>query len=199
MTSTFDGSTPAGLPAAPPPPYAAGAPAPEPEVEGTDLGMSALDQLRQRVNDAAAVKEHWVHEIRRTGVRITCDTNIEAADFQRWQTAALPRVSKRGPQRMPDVTKMRRELVSARAILGTCVLVEMKGSDGTYREVTNPRTREPLMLNDPEFLTAFSVPDPIELVRKVFVRDSDLMLAGEDLLTAAGFMGGDDDDEADPT
>lgn len=192
MTATFDGSTTPGTPGALPP----GEPE---EVQGADLGMSALDQLRQRVTDAAAVREHWVHEIRRTGVRLTCDTNIEASDFQKWQSAALPRVSKRGPQRMPDVTKMRRELVAARAILGSCVLVEMKGSDGAYREVKNPRTQEPLLLDDREFLTAFSVPDPVELVRKLFVRDSDLMIAGEDLLTAAGFMGGDEDDEADPT
>jgi hypothetical protein len=53
-------------------------------------------------------------------------------------------------------------------------------------------------LDDSFLLTRFGVPDPIELLRKLFVRDADLMNAGEELLTVAGFMGGDDD-ESDPT
>ena len=192
--TVFDGSTTA--PSAITGPPTSG---PEPEVEGADLGMSALDQLRARVTEATAVREVWVHEIERTGVRLTCDTNIEAALHQKWISGSLPRQSRRSRGGSPDVTKLRRDLLSARAIVDTCVLVEMKGSDGAYREVKNPNTGEPLLLEDSYFLTAFGVPDPIELVRKLFVRDADLMNAGEALLDAAGLMGGGDEDESDPT
>jgi hypothetical protein len=74
----------------------------------------------------------------------------------------------------------------------------MLGSDDEYHQIVNPQTREPVALDDSFLLTRFGVPDPIELLRKLFVRDADLMNAGEELLTVAGFMGGDDD-ESDPT
>jgi len=73
----------------------------------------------------------------------------------------------------------------------------MLGSDDKYHPIVDPRTREHVALDDSSLLTQFGVPDPIELLRKLFVRDADLMNAGEELLTVAGFMGGDD--ESDPT
>lgn len=166
------------------------------DVNSVDTGVNALERLRERVAQANQVRELWVHEIKRTGVRLTCDTNVEGTDYQRWLSGALPKQSRRG-RGSPDVTKMRRELLSARAIIDTCTLVEMQGKDGDYIPIVNPQTHEPVTLDDSYLLTRFGVPDPIELLRKLFVRDADLMNAGEDLLTTAGFMG--DDDESDPT
>ena len=191
--TVFDGSTTAGNPAVDPAPQ----PGNVPDMSSTDTGVSALEQLRERVVAANEVREVWVHEIKRTSVRLTCDTNIEGPDYQRWLNGALPKQTRRGRGGTPDVTKLRRELLSARAIVDTCVLVEMLGSDGEYIQIVNPQTREPVALDDSFLLTRFGVPDPIELLRKFFVRDADLMNAGEDLLTIAGFMGGDD--ESDPT
>ena len=192
--TVFDGST-AGSPAVDSAPQ----PGNVPDVNSTDPGVDALEQLRERVAAANEVREVWVHEIKRTGVRLTCDTNIDGTDYQRWLNGALPKTTRRGRGTAPDVTKMRRELLSARAIIDTCVLVEMMlGSDDEYIQIVNPQTREPVALDDSFLLTRFGVPDPIELLRKLFVRDADLMNAGEELLTVAGFMG-DDDDESDPT
>ena len=191
--TTFDGSTTAGSPAvdsAPPPGNV-------PDVNSTDLGVDALEQLRERVAAANEVREVWVHEIKRTGVRLTCDTNIDGTDYQRWLNGALPKQTRRGRGAAPDVTKMRRELLSARAIIDSCVQVDMLGSDNKYHPILDPQTREYVALDDSSLLTRFGVPDPIELLRKFFVRDADLMNAGEELLTVAGFMGGDD--ESDPT
>jgi len=190
--TVFDGST-AGSPAvdsAPPPGNV-------PDVNSTDLGVDALEQLRERVAAANEVREVWVHEIKRTGVRLTCDTNIDGTDYQRWLSGALPKTTRRGRGTAPDVTKMRRELLSARAIIDSCVQVDMLGSDNKYHPILDPQTREYVALDDSSLLTRFGVPDPIELLRKFFVRDADLMNAGEELLTVAGFMGGDD--ESDPT
>ena len=192
--TVFDGSTTAGGPAvdsAPPPGNV-------PDVNSIDPGVDALEQLRERVTAANEVREVWVHEIKRTRVRLTCDTNIDGTDYQRWLNGALPKTTRRGRGAAPDVTKMRRELLSARAIIDSCVQVEMLGSDDEYHQIVNPQTREPVALDDSFLLTRFGVPDPIELLRKLFVRDADLMNAGEELLTVAGFMGGDDD-ESDPT
>lgn len=162
-------------------------------------GVSMLDRLRQSVADAAAVREDWVHEIKRTGVRLTCDANISAEDFQRWQRAAMPRQpGRRNQVRVPDPTTMRREVLSARAIIATCMQIEIKGDGDTWSVLLNPASKEPMVLDDQELLRSFGVPDPIEMVRKLFVRDSDLLNAGEELLDAAGFMG-EDDDESDPT
>ena len=191
--TVFDGSTTAGSPAvdsAPPPGNV-------PDVNSIDPGVSALEQLRERVTAANEVREVWVHEIKRTGVRLTCDTNIDGPDYQRWLNGALPKQTRRGRGAAPDVTKMRRELLSARAIIDSCVQVDMLGSDNKYHPILDPQTREYVALDDSSLLTQFGVPDPIELLRKLFVRDADLMNAGEELLTVAGFMG--DDDESDPT
>lgn len=187
--TTFDGSTTGAT---------RPAPEPDPDVEDTGVGVSALELLRARVAEAAEVREDWVHEIRRTGVRITCDTNIEASDQQRWMSSALPR-TKRGSRQAPDITKLRREIMGARAIIGSCTQIELRGHDEQYRVVKDPTSGEPLVLDSPELLRSFGVPDPVELLRKLFVRDADMMNAGEDLLTAAGFLGGDDGDEVDPT
>lgn len=193
MTSTFDGSTPTGADARP---------ADEPDMMGPeDLGLSALDQLRERVATAAAEREEWVHEIPKVGVRITCDANIDAQDHQRWVATSMPRPPKgRGRPINPDPMKMRRDVLSARAILHQCVGIELRGADGKFRPMLSPTTQAPLVLEDQEFLRAFGVPDPIELMRRLFVRDADLIKAGQDLLRAAGYMDDDDDeDEPDPT
>ena len=153
---------------------------------------SLLDQLRERVAERDEEEsEPWVKEIPRVGIRLVCDPRIDAVDYQRWLKQAQSR-GKGGRARPAGALDLDQFALSVRALTATCQRLEirrgadwapMTGRDGTV-----------LDLDSRELLTAFNVMDAASVLRKLFGRDARVIDAGSELLTEAGYLGGDDDD-----
>ncbi|MBC8092502.1 MAG: hypothetical protein H7Y15_11295 [Pseudonocardia sp.] len=201
--STFDGSTTGTAEARPWSPTEIIPP--ESDAEQRQVAHDAipldslLDQLRDEVTQRdEAIALPWRHRIRGTNFSLVCDPDIDNEDYQRWVKASMPKTKNR--RRTPGVADMDQLALSSRAIvsanIGLDVLV--RDTEDTWRSITAPGSDEPLTIDSPELLATFNVMDPIALLRKLFGRDAALVDAGQELLSAAGYMGDEDDDE-DPT
>jgi hypothetical protein len=200
MTSTFDGSTSSD--AAYEVPRGSSVRHDDPPL----LPVSALDQLRSSVESQTA-PQPWVKVLPKIGVRLTCSTDIDnKSEYQRWMRAALPK-TKGARQGAPDMTQLDRYRLASLSILAKCESIEVRNravtdpeADDAWIVVTDPTSHEPLTLTDKAALDAFKTPDPVALLVKIFGRQADVIAAGEEFLTAAGFIPGDEpEDESDPT
>lgn len=181
------------LPDAPPPAAAAEAFTP-----GEVTPDSLLDQLRERVAERdEAEPSEWFKEIPGIGVRLVCDPDIEADDYQRWLKQARPRG--KGGRRAANVGPMDLDqfALSVRALTATNVRLEIKRG-AQWRPMTGAQGGV-LDLESRELLDTFGVMDSASALRKLFGRDARIIDAGQELLTEAGYLGGDDDDDDNPS
>lgn len=218
--NTFDGSSPVGgdLPAAEPmtpaaaptavgvaEPAANGAvaqPMAAPQSPSTGGGFedftpdTLLDQIAAEVAERDEdYAEPWVKQIPRTSLRLVCDPRIENEDYQRWIRQSMPHGGKnrRGP-RNPSITDMNQLMMSARAIIATNIRIDvLHKPTGEWRPLMH--NGEEMVLDSDPLLHKFGAMDPIVLLRRLFGRDADLIDAGQELLSAAGYLDGDGDDE----
>lgn len=165
--------------------------------------FSALEQLRAIVDERDDDEQTWSKVIARGGVRVTCSTTIPNAEYQRMMQAALPKRRRGGGT--PDMSKINQLVLTSRAILYACELVEVRNPQvkkveepGAWIPVTDPANGTPLRLDDDTMLTTFRTPDAAALVIRLFGRDADVISAGLELLEESGYIPGEED-ESDPT
>lgn len=189
--STFDTSTAPRHGTELPPPDAAaetftpGAPPP--------VADSLLDQLRERVAERdAAEPDEWFKVIPGVGIRLVCDLNIEADDFQRWLKAAQSRKGGRR-QGVSSAVDLSPFALSVRALTATCLRLEIRDGE-SWRPMVGTKG-DTLGLDSKELLQTFGVMDAGSVLRKLFGRDSRVIDAGQELLAAAGYTGDEDGDE----
>jgi hypothetical protein len=189
-TAPRDGSGP-GFPAASSAPDEPVATPFEPgAAEGPD---SLLDQLRARVDERdEAEPDEWFKEVRGLGIRLVCDLNIEADAFQRWFKGAQARKGGRR-KTMASASDLDQFALSVRALTATCIRLEIKRGDA-WTPMTGAGGVA-LDLESRELLRTFNVMDAASVLRKLFGRDARVIDAGQELLDAAGYLGGDDDDD----
>jgi len=182
--TTFDGSS---TNAVPPPEAVAWDPAAE------AVPDTLLDQLRARVDERDQTEDReWTCEVPKVGIRLVCDPVIDNADFQRWMKSASTRAGRRrgatpGPM---DLDQLQ---LSSRALVATCLRLEIK-RDGDWTPMTG-KDGGLLTLESPEVLRTFGVMDPVALLKKLFGRDARVIDSGQELLAAAGYLGGDEDED----
>jgi hypothetical protein len=162
-----------------------------------DSPASMLDVLRDRVEQRdVADADPWVHEIPKVGVRLVCDPRIDNADYQRWVKAAMAktRTARRGRSNA-NAMDLDQLALSARAITATNIRVEIKRQGDEWVAISDGASADALNLEDAAMLRAFGVMDPTSLLRKLFGRDAAVINAGQELLAAAGYLDGDDEDD----
>lgn len=192
MTSTFDASTGGAHAAGPDEPTAVPfTPAvADPPVSADSL----LDRLRDRVAERdEAEPDEWFKEVPGVGIRLVCDLNIEADDFQRWLKSAQNRGRSGRRRAVASATDLDQFGLSVRALTATCIRLDIRDDDD-WRPMTDGRG-EVLTLESKELLRTFGVMDSASVLRKLFGRDARVIDAGQELLTESGYFGGDDDDE----
>lgn len=163
------------------------------EPGAADTPDSLLDQLRARVDERdEAEPSEWCKEIKGVGIRLVCDPDIDAEDYQRWVKQAQRR-GKGGRRVMTSALDLDQFALSVRALDATCVRLEIKHGDG-WKPMTGVKG-DTLALDSRELLGVFNVMDSASVLRKLFGRDARVIDAGQELLTEAGYLGGDDDDD----
>lgn len=161
---------------------------------GSDTPDSLLDQLRARVDERDETEpSEWTKEVPKVGIRLVCDPDIEAEDYQRWVKGAQAR-GKGGRRRaMTSALDLDQFALSVRALTATNIRLEIKRGDG-WTPMTGPQG-EVLTLESRELLRTFNVMDSASVLKRLFGRDARVIDAGQELLTEAGYLGGDDDDD----
>ena len=160
-----------------------------------DPSVDTLDLLREMVDEQVnEVIPPKVLEIPGGRFRLHCSVEISACELKKWQTrGAPPHLLKTGKF---NATHINQFLYHAAMIAHTLVSLDVKTKHG-WVAVADKSTGEPLTLLD-GLPTVLGVMDPASAVRKLFKRDSDLARACSEILVAAGWEEGGDDDE-DPT
>lgn len=204
----FDGSSAGSTPAAYAEAAANNGVAPAPEavpfassIEDDTNPLSMLDMLRQRVEERERAEvDLWEYTIAPIGVKLFCDPRIDNADYQKWIKASMPRLKGRRAGQ-PNSMDLDQFQLSSRAMVHTNVRIALRDekvrdekAEGAWRPITDS-SGEALTVEDKAVLQAFNVMDPIALMKKLFGRDSAAIDAGQDLLRAAGYLDGDEDDD----
>lgn len=155
---------------------------------------SLLDQLRERVAERdESDPQEWVKEIPKVGIRLVCDPDIEAEDYQRWVKGAQARGRGGRRRALTSALDLDQFALSVRALTATCLRLEIHDGE-KWRPMTGARS-DVLNLESTELLRTFGVMDSASVLRKLFGRDARIIDAGQELLTEAGYLGGDDDDD----
>jgi hypothetical protein len=197
--TVFDGSTPGvtyGMEGSPAPAPVA-APAPAPVAAPAPEMFDALDALREQM-DARDEEEQVAHvDVPGLGWRLVCDLDFQFAQFKDWQKMALP-PSQRGGRKV-NMLDMDQAILMLNVLLGTCRGLEYRTRDGKeWRALLSRDGGEPLTLVSPELLDTFNVMDGQTLIRKLFRSDAQLVKAGQQVVTEAGWNE-DGDAGVDPT
>lgn len=165
----------------------------EPEVSDT-LGL-----LRARVAERTALKPTVV-EVPGGTIRLTCSVNVDSKDIQRWNRKALGPVARKSAN--PTGLDVDPAVLHTAVLVGTTEYIEVLGTGGQWKTITDTEGNE-LTFKDAELLNAFGALDSGTAVRNLFGRDSDIVKAGTQVLTRAGWAEGatgeESDDDSDPT
>jgi len=188
MTATFDGSQP-GSPAEPPNDLGhAVAPA--------FGGIDTLSLLQEAVNERVEVEPLTV-TVPGGRIRLVCHTDIPERDLRRWQRASLPPEKRKNGAATPlDQNQM----TIAVAVLVYCVIridVLDKHDPDLWHVVENKATGDPLTFNDEVVLSLFGAFDTPSALIKVFGRESDIVRASQEVLSASGWQGENGDGDSD--
>lgn len=197
---TFDVSTDPNIPdghAVSPPPTIYG------QNEAIDQLPSSLDLLRDAVAEQNAEEIESVAVAAPGGaIRLWCTANIPSKDLQRWQRRALPQIArKRGGT--PDLSQMDQRTLSVAVLEATTERIEVRDRrTGEWQTIADKVTNEPLTFADDALLGSLGAMDSTTALLKLFRRDSDLSVAAQKVLQAAGWAEKEEisEDEAeDPT
>lgn len=158
--------------------------------------LSPLAMLRSMADEAYDFPDLVVENPTRH-MRLTLRTRIENAEVTRWRRAGLPS-SKGNRGGMPDLSRLDTYVMFARAIVDTCVQLEIRPDDKRDYQVIRDTDGEPLTLKDPALLSALSCADPMTAVRKIFAQsEPHVIRAGGELLRQAGYGEVEEDDPQD--
>lgn len=196
--TTFDASTPGaggypslgGYPPVDAPPIPNERRDPEP-AEGFDAFEALREQLSERDEDAGRTTPIEVPGI---GWRLICAVDFEYEQYKEWQKAALPKNQRNGRKLNP--LDMNQATLAYLVLLNTCEGIEFQRKDGEWESLADGDGSA--TLKSSMLLTRMNVVDPRVLVRKMFGGDGRLIIAGQKVIAAAGYAGGDDDAQ-DPT
>lgn len=176
--TTFDGSTGGGF-------TAESATELKPVLAPGELDTLTL--LRERVREKQA-EEFPNHILDAGGIRLSCRTVIDFIELQQWRERAIPKAwrnKKLSEEQRASKMDMRQFFTS---LLSVCTEeVEVLGRDGqTWTTVTDVNGRVLTFANG-ELNSVFGVMDTISMFRVLYKRDADLLHAGNELLSAAGW------------
>jgi hypothetical protein len=196
--TSFDVSTPTGVPADPARHYA-----PEPDGGSLDLLPDTLDLLRERADEVAAteIKSTTVTNVA-DSIRLVCRGNITSKEVQRWNRKALPPVARRNGN--AGGYEADAKVLYSSVLIDSCERVEVKSRDTGEWQIVQDREHNVLTFADTALLSAFGVLDAVSALVKIFGRESDMVKAGTAVLTGAGWAEGStgyeqDDEDSDPT
>lgn len=161
-------------------------------------GFSTLSLLTQAVAERIDIKP-VVLTVPGGRIRLTCHTDIPEKSLRSWQRASLPREMRRGREAQNATPLDSSQLVLAVAVLVYSTMqIEVMGKDSEWMTVEH--NGEPLPLDHDAVLSAFGVIDTTSALIKIFGRESDVIHASQEVLTASGWTGenggatGDEDD-----
>lgn len=172
------------------------------DLAGVDA-LSSLALLEAEADERAEFPPH-VFTNRRDRIRVTCSTEIDSRERQRWERASMPAQERKATR--PAMLSMDAFGYMCRVVINTCEMIEVRrgGPDGPWVPITDA-SGEMLTFRDPEVHRAMKAIDAVTALRNAMNRvDADITNAGDAILTAAGYGAGDDDEdvdglEADPT
>jgi hypothetical protein len=178
------------------------------EHDDADEPVDGLDTLAL-LEEAAATKieaEPEVIEIPGLPLRLVCSTDIPSKRLTSWQRRALPPKLRSAAQVSP--LAMDQAVFSSAVLVHTCTSVQVrrKGAkaddEGAWRTITDSDGNV-LTLSDRAVWERLKALDSATAVKRLFPRDADLLRAGQQVLTAAGWteeaMYGLDEEGEDPT
>jgi hypothetical protein len=178
MTSTFDAT--AGQPHLSPQAMMSPAVSAEPVLD-------TLAMLGQAAAQQVPIKEEVVDVPGDVGIRLVCLPDISSRQLQTWQQRALPKHMRNSPNVSP--LSMDSLVLAVATLVNTLLRVEVRDAkDRTlWHPVCDPTDGRPLGFNDNALLATFGAMDAVTALKKMFVRESDVVRASKQVMDASGW------------
>lgn len=196
MTSTFDAT--------------AGQPYPSPQTLATpavpaEPVLDTLAMLGQAAAQQVPIEPELVEVPGDVGIRLVCLPDIATKQLQGWQKRALPKHMRDSPNVSP--LSMDSLVLAVATLVNTLIRVEVRDKQDRelWHPVLDPIDGRPLGFNDNALLAAFGAMDAVTALKKIFVRESDVVRASRQVMNASGWgedkmiTDADVDDGSDPS
>lgn len=167
--------------------------------------LDTLAMLGQAAAQQVPIEEEFVEVPGDVGIRLVCLPDISARQLQTWQQRALPKHMRNATNVSP--LSMDSLVLAVATLVNTLLRVEVRDAkDRTlWHPVCDPADGRPLGFNDNALLATFGAMDAVTALKKIFVRESDVVRASRQVMNASGWgedkvlTDADVDDGSDPS